>query len=77
MTRVGEWVLGIVGAVATFLGLFILYAGEDHYLGLFGWSWRVGDIAAAWGYGLLIGGIALLAIALALVVHGVRRPRVH
>jgi hypothetical protein len=77
MTRVGEWVMGIVGAVATFLGLFILFAGEDQYLGVGGSTWRVGDIAAAWGHGLLIGGIVLLALAVALVVHGLRRSRVH
>jgi hypothetical protein len=56
-----EWVMGIVGAVSLFLGLFIAFAGEGQYLGLGGdWSWRVGDITSGWMYGFLIGGAVLL-----------------
>lgn len=70
------WLLGIVGAIAVFLGLFILFAGENQSVGLGGdWSWRVGDIAAAWAYGLLAGGIVLLLIVLVTALAVVRRRR--
>ena len=42
-----EGVLGVVGAIALFLGLFITFAGESQSLGISGdWSWEVGDIDA-------------------------------
>lgn len=61
--RVSEWVLGILGAIAAFVGTFILVGGEDQSVGLGGeMSWQVGEINPAWGYGLLLGGgVALLA----------------
>jgi hypothetical protein len=66
--RVSEWVLGVVGVIGVFLGLFILFAGDDQYVGLGGEaSWRVGDIAPALAYGLLGAGIALVLAAGALV----------
>ena len=72
--RITERVLGIVGGIAVFLGLFILFAGEDQYLGIDrDYSWRVGDISPAWAYGLLIGGAILLVIVLASVLQ--RRSR--
>jgi hypothetical protein len=79
MTRVTEWVLGIVGGIAAFLGLFILLGPENEYLGLGGdnLTWRVGDIDAAWGYWLLIGGAVLLLATVALVMWDVRHPRAH
>lgn len=73
--RTAEWIMGIVGAVATFLGLFIFFGGEDQYLGFGGdWSWRVGDIDAIWGYGFLIGGVLLLAGVVAMLVRERSRP---
>ena len=58
------WILGIAAAVAVFCGMMILFAGDDQYLGISGdVSWRIGDIAPAWGYALLIGGgVLLLAV---------------
>jgi len=47
MGRVTESVPGIFGAFAVFLGLFILFGGEDRYLGFGGFTWRAGDIASA------------------------------
>jgi hypothetical protein len=77
MTRVTEWVFGIVGGIAAFLGLFILLGGEGQSLGLGGdLTWEVGDISSAWGYGLLAGGVVLLLITLALVVRDMRNPQV-
>lgn len=76
MFKVTAWILGVVGACAVFLGLFILFAGEDQYVGNLGFAWRVGDVAAAWAYGLLAGGVLLLALVAVLVVRG-RRQRVH
>ncbi len=75
MIRATEWILGGVGALAVFLGLFVLLAGEDQYLGFGGSAWRVGDISAAWSYGLLIGGVALLAVAVALEARDLRHAR--
>ncbi len=69
--KAGEWLMGVIGAVATFLGFFILFGSENEYVGLGGdWSWRVGDISTAWTYFLLIGGIVLLAGWLFLVIAG-------
>lgn len=67
--RVSEWVIGLVGLFGAFLGLFILFAEDEQYVGFGGESssWRVGDIAPGWGYGLLAGGIFLLLTAGALV----------
>ena len=77
MTRVTEWVFGIVGGIAAFLGLFILFGGEDQSLGLGGdLTWQVGEISSAWGYGLMAGGVLLLLATLALVVRDVRNPRI-
>jgi 2TM domain len=76
--RVTEWVLGVVGAISAFVGLFVLFGPDDQYVGLGGdASWRVGEVAPAWGAGLLIGGLAALAVALGLVVrdrHVAREP---
>lgn len=78
MTRVGEWVLGIVGGIAAFLGLFMLFGGEDQYLGLGGdLTWRVGDISSAAAYWFLGGGVVFLLATVALVIWDRRDPRVH
>ncbi len=70
-----EWLLGILGGIAAFLGAFILLADDGQYVGIGGdLSWRVGDISATWAYGLLIGGIALLLITLAMIVGARRSP---
>ena len=58
-----EWVLGIVGGIAVFLGVFVLLAAEDQSVGIGGdLSWRVGDITPGWGIGLVIGGVVALMI---------------
>lgn len=73
--RLGEWVLGIAGAIATLVGLLSFAGGDDVYVGLGGEaSWRVADIAPAWGYTLLIGGIAAVLLAAALVRWDRRHP---
>lgn len=66
-----EWLFGIIGGIATFLGLFVLFADGDQWVGIGGdLSWRVGDISSAWAYGLLVGGLVLLVLALGLVFYG-------
>lgn len=71
LARIGGWLLGIPGAVATFLGAFILLADEEQSVGLGGeWTWKVGEIGAGWSYGLLAGGIVALVAAVALWVAG-------
>jgi 2TM domain len=78
MTRITEWALGIVGAIAAFMGLVVLFAGENQYIGFGGGlTWRVGDIQPAWGYGLLAGGVVLLMGAAALVVWERRHPQAY
>ena len=68
------WVLAILAAIALFAGLFILFAGDNQSIGLGGeLSWRVGDIDAAWAYGLLgSGAVVLLAAAATLIRLGKR-----
>ncbi len=69
-----EWLLGIVGGIAMFLGLFVLFASDDNSIGLGGeWSWQVGDISPAVTWGLLIGGGVLILGAVAMVVMGRHR----
>ena len=62
-----EQMMAIVGAIAVFLGLFIAYGGENQYLGIGDWNWRVGDIDTVWMYGFLIGGGLLLIASLTLI----------
>jgi hypothetical protein len=66
MQRIIGWVFGIIGALAVFCGLFILFAGENQYLA----SWRAGDIAHGWAFGLLAGGGLLLLVVLGLILSG-------
>lgn len=78
MTRITEWALGIIGVIVASMGVVILTAGADQYVGLGGdLLWQVGDIAPAWGYGLVIGGVVLLLGALALRLWEVRHPQMH
>jgi len=70
MRRAIAWVIGVLGAAAVFFGLFILFAGENQYLGFGGASWRVGDISSNWAYGLLAGGGVLLVALLGALVAG-------
>ena len=70
-----EWLFGILGGIATFLGLFVLFADVDQWIGIGGdLSWRVGDISSTWAYGLLVGGLVLLILALGMAFLG--RPAV-
>lgn len=72
-----EWLFGIVGGIAAFLGLFIMFGPEDEYVGLGGdLSWRVGDISDVWMFSLLIGGVALFGAAVYMAIVGRSRPRV-
>ncbi len=69
------WVLGVLGAISTFLGAFILLAADDQSVGLGGQvSWQVSDIDPAWGYGLLAAGVLALLATLALVLHARNLP---
>ena len=71
-----EWLLGIVGGIAVFLGLFTLFASDDSSIGLGGdWSWQAGEISSAVTYGLLIGGGILLLAAVAMIVMGRHRVK--
>ena len=70
-----EWLFGILGGIATFLGFFVLFADGDQWIGIGGdLSWRVGDISSEWAYGLLVGGLVLLILALGMAFVG--RPAV-
>ena len=75
MTRIAEWFLGIFGVIVASMGVVLLTAGADQYVGLGGdLLWRVGEIAPAWGYGLLIGGAVLLVGAVLLRLMERRHP---
>lgn len=66
-----EWICGIIGGIATFLGFFILFGPEDEFVGIGGdLSWQVGEISSAWTYSLVIGGLVLLVVALTMVILG-------
>lgn len=73
--RVTGWVLGVLGAIVTFLGAFILLASDEQSLGLGGQaSWQVGEIDPAWGYGLLAVGVLALLATLGLVLRARSLP---
>lgn len=66
--RISETLLAILGAVALLLGGLVLFAGDETYVGLGGdASWRVGDIALAWGITLLAVGVVIVLADAALV----------
>lgn len=69
--RVTSGVLGVLGAVATAVGVVVLVAGEDEYVGLGGpsTSWRVGDLSPGWGYALVAGGLLAIVGAFLLARH--------
>ncbi len=70
-----QTLLAIFGAIAVFLGLFILYGPEGQSLGFGGdWSWEVGEISEWWAYGFLAGGGVALLGTLTWVLLG-RRSR--
>lgn len=72
--RFTEWLLGILGVVGLFLGLFIFVAGDEQYVGFGGdLSWRVGDVSPAWAGGLVVGGIVLIVSAAVMLVSGMNR----
>ena len=69
-----EWMTGIVGGLATFLGLFIYFGSDTRSIGLGGeWSWTVGEIDPMWAYGFMIGGVVLLAATWWMVTVGRER----
>ena len=71
-----EWILGIVGGIATFLGFFILFGPEDDSIGIGGdLSWEVSEISSAWTYSLLIGGLVLVAVAVGMAIYDRMQPR--
>lgn len=68
--RVTEWVLAILGVIGSAVGLLILVGPDDQYVGLGGEaSWAIGEIAPAWGYGMLLGGVVMLIIAAILALR--------
>ena len=78
MARIAEWFLGIFGVITASLGVALLIAGPDQYVGLGGnLLWQVGEIAPAWGYGLLIGGVLMLVGAVLLRLMEARHPGVY
>jgi len=67
------WLLALIGGVATFLGLFILFGNEDEYVGLGGdWAWQVGEIGSVLALSILIGGLMALAIVVRMTIQGRR-----
>ncbi|MDH4118008.1 MAG: 2TM domain-containing protein [Acidimicrobiia bacterium] len=72
-----QWLLGIVGGIAAFLGFFVAFGPQDEFIGLGGdVSWQVGEVTDTWMYTLMIGGLVLLAAAVYMAVVGRNRVRV-
>jgi hypothetical protein len=70
-----QWLLGIVGGIATFLGFFVAFGADTEYIGLGGdMSWRVGEVSDAWMYTLLLGGLVMLAGAFGMAIAGRSGP---
>lgn len=66
-----EILLGVLGVVCLAVGVVILVADDDQYVGLGGdLSWRVGDIPAVAASGLLVGGGVLLAVMVGMLWAG-------
>ena len=75
--KAAEWLMGVFGGVAAFLGFFIMFGPEDDTVGLGGdVAWQVESISSAWMYGLLIGGLVLLAGTVFMVIAGRSRSPV-
>jgi hypothetical protein len=71
-----EWLLGIVGGIGAFLGLFTFLASDETSIGLGGdWTWEVGEIATGTKWALVIGGALFIAIAVAMGIAGRSRVR--
>lgn len=74
VTGAGAWrrslevILGVLGGIALFLGVFVHFAGEDQSIGFFGvWSVRAVDVSDTWKFALLAGGSLLLGLSFGLV----------
>ncbi len=68
--RAVKQLLGVFGAIALFLGFFILFAGDNQSLGFWDSTWQVGEISEWWGYGFIIGGGVLWVGLIAWLVQG-------
>lgn len=67
------WLLGILGGVSLFVGLFAMFGNESASIGVGGdLSWQVSEITDAWVYGLLIGGGVALVLALGIALFAPR-----
>jgi len=62
-----EWFLGLVGAFAGMLGLWMRYGPDEGVLNLFGWSWNISDISSAWPFSFLVGGFVAMTGAFGLL----------
>ena len=66
-----EILLGILGVICLTVGVVIMVADDDQFVGPGGdLSWRVGDIPAMAAWGLLIGGVVLLVVMGAMIWAG-------
>jgi hypothetical protein len=71
---VSGWLLGILGGISLFLGLFVMFGNEDSSIGIGGdLSWQVSEITDAWMYGLIVGGGVAVLAALAIMLFAPRR----
>lgn len=66
-----EILLGVLGVICLVVGVIILVADDDQFVGPGGdLAWRVGDIPAMAAWGLLIGGVVLLVVMGAMIWAG-------
>ena len=67
------WLLGILGGISVFLGLFVMFGNETSSIGIGGdLSWQVSEVSDTWMYGLLIAGGVALLLALSIAVFAPR-----
>ncbi len=66
-----EILLAILGVICLAVGVVILVAPADQFVGFGGdLSWRIGDIPTTTAWGLLIGGAVLLVVMIAMIWAG-------
>lgn len=62
-----EWFVGVIGALATTIGLWMFHGPADGVLQIWGWKWNVADLSEGWALSAIIAGAVVMAAVLARV----------
>ncbi len=60
-TFVTEWIVGIVGALTTAIGLFMYHGPAEGVLSIFGWEWNIAELNEAWPFSVIVVGAMIMA----------------